>query len=57
VSQDSVTLTVVVKSSDVDLDSSPSRDREHNRPTGCVSNNEGGILGAILRNFRHLESP
>jgi hypothetical protein len=51
-----VALTVVVKSSDVDPGSGSSRDREYDRPTGCVSNNEGGILGAVFRNSRDLKS-
>ena len=53
---DMVTLTVIMKSRDVDHDLAPSRDREHSRFAGFVSNDESSVLGAVLRNIRYLGS-
>jgi hypothetical protein len=55
-SLDEVVLTVVVKSRDVDLDEAPSRDRDHDRLTCFVSNDERGVLGTVLGNSRYLGS-
>ena len=49
-------LTVVVKSSDVNPDVGSSRDREHNRPTDFISNDERSVFSTVFRNDGHLES-
>ena len=49
-----MTLTIVMKSSDVDDDLCPSRDRENGCLTGSVSDDESSILGTALPNDRCL---
>ena len=43
-----------MESSNIDEDLTPSGDREHGCSTSCVSNDEGGVLDAVLRNAGHL---
>jgi hypothetical protein len=43
-------LTVIVKPRDIDIDLSPSRNMKHGRFTSLISDDERGILGAVLRN-------
>ena len=51
---DKVTLTVVMKASDVNHNAAPCRNRDHRRFTGSVSNDERRVLCAVLRNLRCL---
>ena len=43
-----------MESDDVDGDPTPSGDREHGRLTGLISDDESGVLGAVLRNSHNL---
>ena len=43
-----------MKSSDVDDDLTPGRDRDHSRLANFISNYEGGILDTVFWNSRHL---
>ena len=47
---DKVTLTIIMKCSDVDDDLCPSRDRENSCLTGSVPNDESSVLGTVLCN-------
>ena len=53
-SLDEVSLTVVMKTSDVNDDPAPRRNRDYGCLTSFVSNDERGILRAVLRNARCL---
>jgi len=43
-----------MKARDVNGDLAPCRNRDHYCLTGSVPNGEGGVLGTVLRNNRHL---
>ena len=53
-SLDRMTLTVVIKASDVNSDPAPRRNWDHYRLTGFVPNDERGIPGTVLRSIRAL---
>ena len=44
-----MTLTIVMKSGNVDGDLAPSRDRKHSCLTDSVSDDESSVLGTVLR--------
>jgi hypothetical protein len=53
---DKETLTVIVNPGGIDVQLGPSGEVEHGPLTSLVPNDEGRILGAVLRNYRDLES-
>ena len=52
---DKATLTVIMKSNDIDRNPAPSGDWEHHRLTGFVSNDQRGVLDTVLRNGADLD--
>ena len=49
-----MTLTIIMKSNDVDDDHAPSRNREHSYLAGSVSDDESSVLDTVLRNDMDL---
>ena len=49
-----MTLTIIMKSNDVDDDLAPGRDREHSCLAGSVSDDESSVLHTVLRNDTDL---
>lgn len=49
-----MTLTVIMKSSDVDVNPAPSGDRDHSRFSSLISDDEGGVFSTVLGNSGHL---
>ena len=49
-----MSLTVIMNPNDANGDPAPSGDREYGCLTDFIPGDEGGVLGAVLRNSNHL---